>query len=117
MILQKGYTILIMRILLCRKFIDHLQKQHLYYHRPFIECPGIWQCLYPTPKYHNLVIAVSGVGQQKPFASLITDSISDLQVVDKAQHLPLYWYEEKRESASDTLLMMWKQTNIFVGTE
>ena len=71
-------------------------KLHLYYHRPFIECPGIWQCLYPAPEYRNLVIAVSGVGQQKPFASLITDSISDLQVVDKAQYFPLYWYEENK---------------------
>lgn len=71
-------------------------KQNLYYHRPFIECPGIWQSLYPTPEYRNLVIAVSGVGQQKSFSSLITDNISDLQVVDKAQYFPLYWYEENK---------------------
>ena len=27
---------------------------------------------------------------------MITDSISDLQVVDKAQYFPLYWYEENK---------------------
>ena len=60
-------------------------KQHLYYHRPFIECPGLWQRIYPSTQYNNIVIAVSGVGQQKPFSPFITDNISDLQVVDKAQ--------------------------------
>ncbi len=71
-------------------------KQHLYYHRPFIECPGLWQRIYPATQYNNIVIAVSGVGQQKPFSPFITDSISDLQVVDKAQYFPLYWYEENK---------------------
>ena len=71
-------------------------KQHLYYHRPFIECPGLWQRIYPTAQHNNVVIAVSGVGQQKPFSPFITDSISDLQVVDKAQYFPLYWYEENK---------------------
>lgn len=27
---------------------------------------------------------------------MITDNISDLQVVDKAQYFPLYWYEENK---------------------
>lgn len=71
-------------------------KVELYYHRPFIERPGLWKQLFPTNNYNNLVITVSGVGQQKPFASLITDSISDLQVVDKGQFFPLYWYEENK---------------------
>lgn len=71
-------------------------KQNLYYHRPFIECPGLWQRIYPTAQHNNIVIAVSGVGQQKPFSTFITDNISDLQVVDKAQYFPLYFYDENK---------------------
>lgn len=77
-------------------FYRPFNRINLYYHRPFIERPGLWKQLFPTDCHNNLVIAVSGVGQQKPFASLITDSISDLQVVDKAQYFPLYWYEENK---------------------
>ena len=77
-------------------FYRPFNRINLYYHRPFIERPGVWRQLFPTSSNTNLVIAVSGIGQQKPFASLITDSISDLQVVDKAQYFPLYWYEENK---------------------
>lgn len=77
-------------------FYRPFNRINLYYHRPFIERPGVWRQLFPTDSNTNLAIAVSGIGQQKPFASLITDSISDLQVVDKAQYFPLYWYEENK---------------------
>ena len=77
-------------------FYRPFNRINLYYHRPFIERPGVWRQLFPTSSNPNLVIAVSGIGQQKPFASLITDNISDLQVVDKAQYFPLYWYEENK---------------------
>ena len=77
-------------------FYRPFNRINLYYHRPFIERPGVWRQLFPTDSNTNLVIAVSGIGQQKPFASLITNSISDLQVVDKAQYFPLYWYEENK---------------------
>ena len=72
-------------------------KQQLYYDRPFIESPGIWNSLFPNKEVKNLVIGFSGVGQQKPFSAIITDTISDLQVVDKGQYFPLYWYEENKE--------------------
>ena len=77
-------------------FYRPFNRINLYYHRPFIERPGVWRQLFPTSSNPNLVIAVSGICQQKPFASLITDNISDLQVVDKAQYFPLYWYEENK---------------------
>ena len=77
-------------------FYRPFNRINLYYHRPFIERPGVWRQLFPTSSNPNLVIAVSGIGQQKPFASLITDNISDLQIVDKAQYFPLYWYEENK---------------------
>ena len=87
-------------------------KQNLYYHRPFIECPGLWQRIYPTAQHNNVVIAVSGVGQQKPFSTFITDSISDLQVVDKAQYFPLYFYDENKNR--ETSLFDDAETNRYI---
>jgi predicted helicase len=49
----------------------------------------------------NLIICVSGVGQQKPFSVLLSDTIADLQVVDKAQCFPLYWYDESTADIAD----------------
>lgn len=77
-------------------FYRPFNKVELYYHRPFIERPGLWKQLFPTNNHDNIVIAVSGVGQQKPFSTFITDCISDLQVVDKAQYFPLYFYDENK---------------------
>ncbi len=69
-------------------------KMFLYYQRELVESPGIWSSLFPSPNHKNLVIMVSGVGHQKPFASYITDTIPDLQVLDKDQCFPMYWYKE-----------------------
>lgn len=69
-------------------------KINLFYDKPFIESPGLWKRLFPTQEHKNIVIAVSGIGQQKPFSPFISDRISDLQVVDKAQYFPLYYYDE-----------------------
>ena len=71
-------------------------KQQLYYHHPFIERPGIWNKLFPTPQHKNLVICVSGVGGSKDFSTLIADMIPDLQVLSNGQCFPLYWYEENK---------------------
>jgi predicted helicase len=69
-------------------------KQKLYFDKPFIERPGINPQLFPNKNTENLVISVSGIGQQKPFSLFISNNVCDLQVVDKAQCFPLYYYEE-----------------------
>ena len=71
-------------------------KQQLYYHRPFIESPGLWNKLFPTPQHKNLVICMSGVGSAKEFSALVTNSITDYQVQYNSQCFPLYWYDEKK---------------------
>ena len=73
-------------------------KQKLYYAKELIEAPGIFNTLLPNSNFANMFIGVSGVGHQKPFSAFITSSITDLQVLDKIQCFPLYWYEEKEES-------------------
>ncbi len=83
-------------------------KMALYYHRPFIESPGVWNRLFPNGQAKNLVIAVSGVGVTKSFSCIITDITPDLELIGKSQCYPLYWYEENKN----------KQTNLFdAGSE
>lgn len=71
-------------------------RQNLYYHRSFVERPGIWSRVFPTPQHKNFVICVSGRGSSKPFSCLITDHVPDLQVLANGQCFPLYWYEEEK---------------------
>lgn len=71
-------------------------KQQLYYHRPFIESPGLWNKLFPTSHHKNLVICVSGVGGRIDFSSLISSYVPSLDYIEKAQCFPLYWYEENK---------------------
>lgn len=52
--------------------------------------------LFPTSKYKNLVICVSGVGVTKDFSCIITDMLPDLELIGKSQCFPLYWYEENK---------------------
>lgn len=74
--------------------------QNLYYCDDFIESPGLNKVLFPSniQEEENRVICVSGIGHQKPFSSLITNKLIDLQVVDKDQCFPLYWYEENKNT-------------------
>lgn len=71
-------------------------KQNLYFSKELIQRPYQLPKLYPNTLLNNMSIGVSGVGQQKPFATLMANTISDLQVVDKGQFFPLYWYEERK---------------------
>ncbi|GHU35954.1 hypothetical protein FACS1894172_18350 [Spirochaetia bacterium] len=73
-------------------------KQNLYYDRHFIERPGIWQQLFPTPSHKNLVICVSGMGANKENCLFISDTIVDLNFLSAgAQCFPLYYYEEQKD--------------------
>lgn len=70
-------------------------KTNLYYGDGLVESPGQWGKLFPD-NADNIVIMVSGVGHQKPFSAFIVDRIADLQVLDKDQCFPMFWYEENK---------------------
>lgn len=76
-------------------------KTNVYYDRALIQRPYQTPRLFPTTSHTNIVICVSGIGAQKPFSSLISDTLPDLQVVDKAQCFPLYWYDESTADIAD----------------
>lgn len=53
----------------------------------------------------NLLICLKGVGD-KDFSCLITNTITDLQVIFNDQCFPLYWYEEKEEDVMADIFAM-----------
>ena len=80
-------------------------KQHCYFNRDLNNCVYQLPQLFPTNKYKNLLICISGVGGLN-FAVLITNSITDLAFVKTGnggtQCFPLYYYE-KREKVEQSL--------------
>jgi predicted helicase len=69
-------------------------KQVIYFDKSFIERPGLSPILFPAPELSNLVICVTGTGDRRGFASLISSSIPNLDSLEKTQCFPLYYYEE-----------------------
>lgn len=51
--------------------------------------------LFPTADSTNLVICAPGIGAKKNFMPLISDAIPNLDLIEKSQCFPLYWYEEQ----------------------
>lgn len=71
--------------------------QEFYFDETFIESPGLSKTLFPTSEIENLVICLSGIGANKVFTALISDKIPCLDMVEKGQCFPLYWYEETKQ--------------------
>jgi predicted helicase len=74
-------------------------KQKLYFDKPFIESPGIFKQLFPTKKHENLLITLTGIGANKSFSALISNTITNLDSIEKAQCFPLYYYEERKKNS------------------
>lgn len=72
-------------------------KMRTYRGEDLIHRYGQFREIFPTPGSKNVVICVSGIGGTKQASSLISDEISDLNVLDAGtQCFPLYWYEESK---------------------
>ena len=71
--------------------------QSLCFDEMFIESPGLSNLLFPTLDIENLIICLSGIGASKGFTALITDKVPCLDMVEKGQCFPLYWYEETKQ--------------------
>lgn len=72
-------------------------KQHLYFADDLNQERYQLAKLFPTSKTKNLAICLSGIGSSKGFSVLITDKIPCLDIVEKSQCFPLYWYEENKQ--------------------
>lgn len=67
-------------------------KEHLYYSKKLIHRTYKMLNIFPTPKHSNLLICVNGVGSNKDFMPLITDTPPCLDFCEKTQAFPLYRY-------------------------
>ncbi len=70
-------------------------KQNLFFYKPLNERQGKFSELFNTNDCSNYLICVKGRGE-KDFSCLMTDTISDYQVMFNTQCFPLYWYEENK---------------------
>ena len=98
---KKNKEILINKDSICIGLYRPYQKMRLYNDRDFIQRPYQTPRLFPTSEHKNLVICVSGIGANKPFTALITNYIPCLDLVEKSQCFPLYWYDEKEPDLLD----------------
>lgn len=73
-----------------RPFVKHF----LLFDKTLIERPGLNRIFFPTLEKENYVIALSGVGSSKDFATLISDKLTSYDLLEKTQCFPLYYYEE-----------------------
>lgn len=76
-------------------------KQNIYFHKPFIERPGVNESIFPNETISNIAICVSP-SQNDGIAVLITDTMADFHFNGASQCFPLYYYEEQ-DKQSPTL--------------
>ena len=69
-------------------------KEYLFFHQYLNDSIYRMPSIFPTPEHENLLIVLSGIGAGKGFSVLMTDTLPCLDLVDKCQCFPLYWYEE-----------------------
>lgn len=72
------------------------QKQNLYFHKPFIERPGINPQLFPNEKLENLVICASP-SLNDGLSVLISNALANLHFNGDSQCFPLHYYEERQK--------------------
>jgi predicted helicase len=88
-------------------------NQHLYYDDLLNDRPGLFASIFPNlaADEENRVICATGVGAERPFASLMSNSIPDLNFFGPGtvpQWFPFYTYNEdgtnRRENITDWAL-------------
>ena len=61
--------------------------------------------IFPNSNCENLVIAVTGRGATKDFSALISNLLTDLEMISKSQCFPLYTYEKPEPTDQTTLFL------------
>ena len=71
-------------------------KSNLYFDRVMIERAYLFPSMFPTPgtEAENGAICVSGLASNKPFHTLMTEVIPELQILGNTQCFPFYTYDE-----------------------
>jgi predicted helicase len=83
---------------LCDALYRPFVKIRLVYEKQFIQRTYQQTKLFPSVNTSNILICTTGIGSTKNFSALICDKIPCLDLVDKSQCFPLYWYEKKEHA-------------------
>jgi predicted helicase len=75
-------------------------KECLYWGEGLVHRRAQLDSFFPKVSSENYVICVSGIGSNKPFSSLIVNTIPCLDMVEKSQCFPLYYYTENKNDYS-----------------
>ena len=73
-------------------------QKFIYFDRHFNRMPGQIPAIFPGVQQENLVICCTDAGSQKPFMTIVSDTVPDLHVVGaacSAQCLPFYRYDKE----------------------
>lgn len=73
-------------------------KQFYYFNKEYNWSRYLQPKLFPTPKSINRVIYTVGIGSNKDYAALISDSVISYDFLEKAQGFPLYYYEANQSN-------------------
>ena len=78
-------------------------KRWQYYGRNLNEDVSQMPRIFPNGKLPNRMIAVTGRGGRSGFSALMTDSLADLETIEKCQCFPFWLYEAGDEVQADLL--------------
>jgi len=79
-------------------------KQWLYYGRDLNDMIYQTHKFFPTLAHDNVIFDITGIGVTKPFSTIITSTLVDLQLMANGQCFPLYYYEKEDKEKSGDLL-------------
>ncbi|MTI38278.1 hypothetical protein E1140_02115 [Fulvivirga lutimaris] len=75
-------------------------KQYLYYGEKMIHRRSQSDFIYPIPNtFKTRNICIPGIGVTKDFSCLMTNGLTDMELVGKNQCFPLHYYEERQKSS------------------
>lgn len=80
---------------ICTALYRPFNKTNCYFHPSLNERVYKMLSVFPHGVNKNVVICVNGVGDRKGFSVLLSKNIPDLELLEKAQCFPLYYYEKK----------------------
>jgi predicted helicase len=76
-------------------------KQWVYFDRSFINDMAQTTKFFPDASSTNFVICLSGIGARSGFSSIISNTLPDLEIVEKSQCFPMYLYDRLDDQDQD----------------
>lgn len=73
-------------------------KQKVYFNSDLNERPSIMPKIFPESGSENLIIGISGTGSVKDFSALMTNVVSDLNMLTATKYFPLFVYSINDDS-------------------